>query len=165
LGNIGGAVARIAQAFGMRVIAWSQNMTVDIATAAGASLVSKRELFQLADVVTIHLVLSQRTTGLVGPNEIGVMKPTSILINTSRGPIVDEPVLVHACESRAIAGAAVDVFAQEPLPASHPFRRLDNVLATPHVGYVTEDLYRTFYGDVAANVSSWLDRTHGDAEA
>ena len=93
------------------------------------------------------------------------MKPTSVLINTSRGPIVDEQALVTACESRAIAGAAVDVFDREPLPASHPFRRLENVLATPHVGYVTEDLYRTFYGDVVAHISAWLDRSHGVVEA
>jgi phosphoglycerate dehydrogenase-like enzyme len=165
LGNIGGPVARIGQAFGMRVMAWSQNMTVDIATAAGAALVTKSDLFRVADFVTIHLVLSQRTTGLVGPSEIGLMKPTSILINTSRGPIVDEPALVSACESRAIAGAAVDVFDREPLPASHPFRRLENVLATPHVGYVTEKLYRTFYGDVVAHISAWLDRSHGEPKA
>jgi phosphoglycerate dehydrogenase-like enzyme len=165
LGNIGGPVARIGQAFGMRVMAWSQNMTADIATAAGALFVTKSDLFRLADFVTIHLVLSRRTTGLVGPSEIGLMKPTAILINTSRGPIVDEPALVTACESRAIAGAAVDVFEQEPLPASHPFRRLENVLATPHIGYVTEALYRTFYGDVVTNVSAWLDRAHGAAKA
>jgi phosphoglycerate dehydrogenase-like enzyme len=165
LGRIGGPVARIGLAFGMHVMAWSQNMTVDMATAAGASLVTKSDLFRFADVVTIHLVLSKRTTGLVGPGEIGLMKPTSTLINTSRGPIVDEQALITACESGAIAGAAVDVFEQEPLPASHPFRRLENVLATPHVGYVTDTLYRTFYGDVVANISAWLDRTYADAEA
>jgi phosphoglycerate dehydrogenase-like enzyme len=161
LGNIGGAVARIGLAFGMRVIAWSQNLTSDIAHAAGASLVTRSDLFRLADVVTIHLVLSQRTTKLVGASEIELMKPTSVLINTSRGPIVDERALIRALESRAIAGAAVDVFEQEPLPASHPLRRLENVLATPHVGYVTEELYRTFYGDVVANISAWLDRNPG----
>ena len=158
LGNIGAPVARIGLAFGMRVIAWSQNMTVEIANAAGASLVTKSDLFRRADFVSIHVVLSKRTTGLVGAREIELMKPTAILINTSRGPIVDESALIRALELRAIAGAAVDVFDQEPLPASHPFRRLDNVLATPHVGYVTEDLYRTFYGDVVANISAWLDR-------
>jgi phosphoglycerate dehydrogenase-like enzyme len=156
LGKIGGPVARIGLAFGMRVIAWSQNMTSDIANAAGASLVTKSDLFRLADVVTIHLVLSKRTTGLVGAGDIELMKPTSILINTSRGPIVDESALIRALELRAIAGAALDVFDQEPLPASHPFRRLESVLATPHVGYVTEELYRTFYGDVVANISAWL---------
>ena len=165
LGNVGGPVARIGLAFGMRVIAWSQNMTTDIANAAGASLVAKNDLFRQADVVTIHLVLSKRTRGLVGANEIGLMKPTSILINASRGSIVDERALIRALESRAIAGAAVDVFDQEPLPASHPFRSLDNVLATPHVGYVTEDLYRTFYSDVVANISTWLNRSQEDERA
>ena len=165
LGNVGGPVARIGLAFGMRVIAWSQNMTTDIANVAGASLVAKNDLFRQADVVTIHLVLSKRTRGLVGANEIGLMKPTSILINASRGSIVDERALIRALESRAIAGAAVDVFDQEPLPASHPFRSLDNVLATPHVGYVTEDLYRTFYSDVVANISTWLNRSQEDERA
>ena len=165
LGNVGGPVARIGLAFGMRVIAWSQNMTTDIANAAGASLVAKNDLFRQADVVTIHLVLSKRTRGLVGANEIGLMKPTSILINASRGSIVDERALIRALESRAIAGAAVDVFDQEPLAASHPFRSLDNVLATPHVGYVTEDLYRTFYSDVVANISTWLNRSQEDERA
>ena len=140
-------------------------MTTDIANAAGASLVAKNDLFRQADVVTIHLVLSKRTRGLVGANEIGLMKPTSILINASRGSIVDERALIRALESRAIAGAAVDVFDQEPLPASHPFRSLDNVLATPHVGYVTEDLYRTFYSDVVANISTWLNRSQEDERA
>ena len=116
LGNVGGPVARIGLAFGMRVIAWSQNMTTDIANAAGASLVAKNDLFRQADVVTIHLVLSKRTRGLVGANEIGLMKPTSILINASRGSIVDERALIRALESRAIAGAAVDVFDQESCP-------------------------------------------------
>jgi phosphoglycerate dehydrogenase-like enzyme len=165
LGNIGGPVARIGLAFGMRVIAWSQNMTSDIANATGASLVTKSDLFRLADFVTIHLVLSKRTTGLVGAREIELMKPTSILINTSRGPIVDESALIRALELRAIAGATIDVFDQEPLPASHPFRRLENVLATPHVGYVSEELYRTFYGDVVANISAWLDRNQVDSWA
>jgi phosphoglycerate dehydrogenase-like enzyme len=140
----------------MRVIAWSQNMTADIANAAGASLVTKSDLFRLADVVTVHLVLSTRTTKLVGASEIELMKPTSVLINTSRGPIVDGHALIRALELRAIAGAAVDVFDEEPLPASHPFRRLENVLATPHIGYVTEELYRTFYGDLVANIAAWL---------
>ena len=140
-------------------------MTADIANAAGASLVTKSDLFRLADVVTIHLVLSKRTTGLVGASEIELMKPTSVLINTSRGPIVDESALIRALESRAIAGAALDVFEQEPLPASHPFRHLENVLATPLVGYVTEDLYRTLYGDVVANISAWLNKSQEDRRA
>jgi phosphoglycerate dehydrogenase-like enzyme len=157
LGNIGGEVARIGRAFGMKVIAWSQNMTPQIAEAAAATLVAKDELFRQADVVTIHLILSKRTRGLVGAAELALMKPMSWLINTSRGPIVDEGALVQALASRAIAGAALDVFDAEPLPANHPLRTLDNVLATPHIGYVTEDLYRTFYGDAAVSITAWLD--------
>jgi phosphoglycerate dehydrogenase-like enzyme len=162
LGNIGGSVARIGSAFGMRVIAWSQNMTKEIAETHGATLVTKSELFQQADVVTIHLLLSKRTRGLVGASDLALMKPTAVLINTSRGPIVDESALIHALQSRAIAGAAVDVFNEEPLPADHPFRHLDNVLATPHIGYVSENMYRIFYGDVVASITKWLDETTGD---
>jgi phosphoglycerate dehydrogenase-like enzyme len=157
LGNIGAQVARIGLAFGMKVIAWSQNMTAEIAKAAGATLVGREHLFREADVVTIHLVLSERTRGLVGAAELALMKLASWLINTSRGPIVDEAALIRTLESRAIAGAAIDVFSIEPLPADHPFRRLDNVLTTPHIGYVAEDLYRTFYGDTAAAVAAWLE--------
>jgi len=157
LGNIGKEVARIALAFGMTVIAWSQNLTSEIAGAAGATLVDKDTLFRQADIVTIHLILSRRTIGLVGAAELALMKPTAWLINTSRGPIVDEAVLIEALQARRIAGAALDVFDVEPLPADHPFRRLDNVLATPHIGYVTEELYRTFYGDAAASIAAWLE--------
>jgi len=156
LGNVGGQVARIGLAFGMKIIAWSQNMTPEIAEAAGARLVSKDELFRQADIVTIHLILSRRTKGIVGTAELGLMKPTSRLINTSRGPIVDEASLIKALGSHAIAGAAIDVFDQEPLPSEHPFRSMDNVLTTPHIGYVTEGLYRMFYADTVANISAWL---------
>jgi phosphoglycerate dehydrogenase-like enzyme len=149
LGNIGKEVARIGLALGMTVIAWSQNLTTETASAAGTTLVDKHELFRRADIVTIHLVLSRRTTGLVGAAELALMKPTARLINTSRGPIVDEAALIEALQARRIAGAALDVFDAEPLPADHPFRTLENVLATPHIGYVTEELYRTFYGDAA----------------
>ena len=159
LGNVGGQVARIGQAFGMTIIAWSQNMTPAIAEAAGATLVTKDELFRQADVVTVHLILSRRTRGLIGAAELALMKTTAWLVNTSRGPIVEEGALVQALMSRAIAGAALDVFDVEPLPANHPFRTLDNVLATPHIGYVAEDLYRTFYRDAAAAISAWLDET------
>jgi phosphoglycerate dehydrogenase-like enzyme len=159
LGNIGKEVARIGLAFGMTVIAWSQNLTAEIANAAGATLVDKHALFRQADIVTIHLVLSRRTTGLVGAAELALMKPTARLINTSRGPIVDQAALIEALQARRIAGAALDVFDVEPLPADHPFRTLDNVLATPHVGYVTEELYRTFYGDAAAGIAAWLERS------
>ena len=161
LGNIGGQVARIGLAFGMKIIAWSQNMTPEIAEAAGARLVSKDELFRQADIVTIHLILSGRTRGIVGAAELGLMKPTSRLINTSRGPIVDEASLIKALRSHAIVGAAIDVFDQEPLPLEHPFRSMDNVLTTPHVGYVTEGLYRMFYADTVANISAWLNMQHG----
>jgi phosphoglycerate dehydrogenase-like enzyme len=157
LGNIGGQVARIARAFGMQVIAWSQNLTTESAEAAGAAWVSKEELFRQADIVTIHLILSERTRRLVGARELALMRPTSRLINTSRGPIVDEAALIEALQSQKIAGAALDVYDREPLQPDHPFRHLDNVLATPHIGYVGEDLYRTFYGDVAAAVGAWLD--------
>ena len=157
LGNIGTEVARIGVAFGMKVIAWSQNLTEEKASAAGATLVDKQTLFREADIVTIHLVLSSRTKGLIGPLEFALMKPTARIVNTSRSPIVDEVALIEALQARRIAGAAVDVFDVEPLPPDHPFRKLENVLATPHIGYVTEDLYRTFYGDAAANIAKWLE--------
>jgi len=162
LGNIGREVARIGRAFGMNIIAWSQNMTAEIAAAAGATLVSKDALFRQADVITIHLVQSRRTRGLVGAVELALMKPTARLINTSRGPIVDDASLIKVLQSRSIAGAAIDVFDREPLPAQHPFRTLPNVLATPHIGYVTENLYRAFYEDLAASVTIWLDKQATD---
>jgi phosphoglycerate dehydrogenase-like enzyme len=157
LGNIGGQVARIGLAFGMKVVAWSQNMTPEIAAVAGASLISKSDLFRQSDIVTIHLLGSRRTRGIVGASELELMKPSSILINTSRGQLVDEDALIRTLESGAIAGAAIDVFHEEPLPARHPFRTLNNVLATPHIGFVADDLYRTFYGDVVASITAWLD--------
>jgi len=157
LGRIGSQVARIGSAFGMNPVAWSQNLTPQAAKAAGATLVSKGRLFDEADILTIHLVLSSRTRGLVGSSELGRMKPTARLINASRGPIVDEQALIGALKNRQIAGAAVDVFDIEPLPPSHPFRTLDNVLATPHIGYVSHGLYKTFYEDTVSNVRKWLD--------
>ena len=156
LGNIGSEVARIGLAFGMNVIAWSQNLTKENAQSCGARLVSKEELFQSADILTVQLVLSQRTKGLVGAAELQAMKPSARIINTSRGPIVDEAALIEVLRERSIAGAALDVFDIEPLPADHPFRSLDNVLATPHIGYVARDLYRTFYGDTVENIRRWL---------
>jgi phosphoglycerate dehydrogenase-like enzyme len=155
LGNIGSEVARIGLAFGMEVIAWSQNLTTDKARACGARLVSKEELFGNADVLTIHLVLSERTRGLVGAGELQAMKRSARLINTSRGPIVDEPALIEVLRDRRISGAALDVFDIEPLPADHPFRSLDNVLATPHIGFVARDLYTTFFGDTVKNLTRW----------
>jgi phosphoglycerate dehydrogenase-like enzyme len=157
LGNVGGAVARVGAAFGMKVIAWSQNLTAARAVDVGATLVSKHEVFQSADVVSIHLVLSDRTRGLVGAAELGLMKPTARLINTSRGPIVVEADLVAALKDKKIAGAAIDVFDQEPLPPDHPLRALPNLLATPHIGYVSRGLYERFYQDTVANIRNWLD--------
>jgi phosphoglycerate dehydrogenase-like enzyme len=160
LGRIGSQVARVGSAFGMNLVAWSQNLTSEVAQAAGATLVSKDQLFEQADVLTIHLVLSGRTRGLVGATELGKMKPTARLINASRGPIVDEQALISALKNKQIAGAAVDVFDIEPLPASHQFRTLANVLATPHIGYVSDGLYKTFYEDVVSNIRKWLDGQH-----
>jgi phosphoglycerate dehydrogenase-like enzyme len=157
LGRIGSQVARIGNAFGMNPIAWSQNLTPEAANAAGATRVTKEQLFEQADFLTIHLVLSHRSRGLVGAAELARMKPTARLINTSRGPIVDEQALISALQRRQIAGAAVDVFEVEPLPPSHPFRLLDNVLTTPHIGYVSRGLYATFYEDSVANIRRWLD--------
>ena len=157
LGNIGAEVARIGVAFGMSVIAWSQNLTQEKALAAGAALVPKEDLFRQSDILTIHLVLSARSRGLVRAPDLALMKPTARLINTARGPIVDEAALIVALAARKIAGAAIDVFDQEPLGPTHPFRTLDNVLATPHIGYVSEDLYRKFYGDTVAAVRAFLD--------
>jgi phosphoglycerate dehydrogenase-like enzyme len=157
LGNIGQEIARIGLAFGMKVIAWSQNLTEEKASAAGATLVDRETLFREADVITVHLVLSGRTRGLIGAPEFALMKPTARFVNTSRGPIVDEAALVEALQAHRIAGAAIDVFDVEPLPPDHPFRKLENVLATPHIGYVSEDLYRTFYGDAAATIAKWLE--------
>ena len=159
LGNVGSEVARIGSAFGMKLIAWSQNMTPEAAKAAGAILVSKDQLFERADILTIHLVLSSRTRGLVGATELERMKPTAWLINASRGPIVEERALITALQNKRLAGAAIDVFDIEPLPPSHPFRTLDNVLATPHIGYASQDLYKTFYDDTVSNIRKWLD-TH-----
>jgi phosphoglycerate dehydrogenase-like enzyme len=156
LGNIGSRVAEIGKSFGMNVIAWSQNLTQEKAEASGARLVSKDELFRNADFLTIHLVLSARSRGTVGKPELGLMKPTSFLINTARGPIVDEKALVETLRDRKIAGAAIDVFDQEPLPAEHPFRHLPNVLATPHLGYGSRSLYELFYQDTVTNIKAWV---------
>lgn len=158
LGRIGSEVARIAQAFGMQVIAWSQNLTTEAANAVGVRRVTKEELLAQSDVLSIHTRLSERTRGIIGAAELAAMKPTARLINSSRGPIVDEDALIDALSHGRLAGAAVDVFEIEPLPADHPFRRLPNVLTTPHIGYVTEEMYRTFYGDSVTNVVAWLDK-------
>ncbi|MGA9701083.1 D-2-hydroxyacid dehydrogenase family protein [Pseudomonas sp.] len=157
LGSIGQKVAQFAHVFGMRVIAWSENLTPERAAESGVTWVSKRELFEQADILTIHLVLSERSRGLVDAEALGWMKPTARLVNTARGPIVDERALVHALEKGRLAGAALDVYSEEPLPADHPFRRLPNVLATPHVGYVSEQNYRQFYQQMIEDIQAWAD--------
>ena len=157
LGRIGSQVAKIGTAFGMNLIAWSQNLTPQTANAAGATLVSKDELFEKSDILTIHLVLSSRSRGLVGIAELERMKPSARLINTSRGAIVEERAFIGVLRTKQIAGAAIDVFDIEPLPQDHPFRTLDNILTTPHIGYVTQGLYKTFYEDTVANIRNWLD--------
>jgi phosphoglycerate dehydrogenase-like enzyme len=161
LGNIGSAVARIGKAFGMNLIAWSQNLTAERAAAADAVLVPKEELFRQARLIGIQPVLSRRTRGLIGAPELGLTKRTARCVNTSRGPIVDEAALVDALRKGEIGGAAIDVFDQEPLPSNHQFRQLPNVLATPHIGYVSRRLYQCFYQDTVENIRKWLD----DAEA
>jgi phosphoglycerate dehydrogenase-like enzyme len=157
LGNVGAKVAKVGLAFGMKVIAWSQNLTLEKAAAAGATLVSKETLLQQADVVSIHLVLSDRTRGLIGTAELALMKPSARLVNTSRGPIVVEAALIEALAAGRIAGAALDVYDIEPLPPEHPYRKISNLLATPHIGYVSRDLYERFYRDTVSNITAWLD--------
>jgi phosphoglycerate dehydrogenase-like enzyme len=157
LGRIGTRVARIGTAFGMDVIAWSQNLTKNAAAEAGARYASKEELFGQADVLTIHLKLSERSQNLVGVAELAAMKPTALLVNTSRGPIINESALLHALRTRSIGGAALDVFDEEPLPIGHPLRNLDNVLAVPHIGYVADRPYRIFFRDAVKAISDWLD--------
>jgi phosphoglycerate dehydrogenase-like enzyme len=155
LGRLGAQVAAVGKAFGMTVIAWSQNLTAERAQAAGAKLVSKDVLFAEADVVTIHLVLSDRTRGLVGSAELDRMRPTAYLVNTSRGPIVDGKALLETLRARRIAGAGLDVFDQEPLPADDPLRRLDNVVLTPHLGYVLEENYRLLYPQAVESIRAF----------
>ena len=157
LGRIGAMVAAVGQAFGMELIAWSQNLTAARAAEVGATLVDKDELFARADFLSIHLVLSDRTRALVGTAELARMKPSAWLINTSRGPICDEEALAAACQAGTIAGAALDAYGVEPLPADHRFRTLDNVVATPHVGYVSHNVYTTFYRHIAEDLSAYLD--------
>jgi phosphoglycerate dehydrogenase-like enzyme len=156
LGKLGAQVAAIGKAFGMSVIAWSQNLTAERANAGGAKLVAKEVLFAEADVITIHLVLSDRTRGLVGAAELGRMKPTAYLVNTSRGPIVDSQALLETLRARRVAGAALDVYDQEPLSADHPLRKLDNVVLTPHLGYVLEENYRLLYPQAVENIRAFM---------
>lgn len=157
LGKLGGQVARIAGAFGMEVIAWSENLTARRAAEVGARLVDKETLLREADVVTIHLVLSARSRGLIGKAELALMKRDAYIVNTSRGPIIDEAALIEALKAGRIGGAGLDVYAVEPLPADHVLRSLPNVLLTPHLGYVTDDTYAVFYRETAESVKAWLD--------
>jgi len=157
LGKLGAQMAVIGKAFGMSVIAWSQNLTAERAAAAGARLVTKEELFAAADVLTIHVVLSDRTRGLVGAADLARMKKTAYLVNTSRGPIVDEAALIAVLREHRIAGAALDVFEPEPLPAGHALTALDNLLLTPHLGYVTEENYRLLYAHAVEDIRAFLE--------
>jgi phosphoglycerate dehydrogenase-like enzyme len=156
LGRLGARVAKTGSALGMTPIAWSQNLTPERAKEAGAEQVEKDELFRRADVVSIHLVLSQRSRALVGARELGLMKPTALLINTSRGPIVDEAAIIAALKDKRIAGYGCDVYDTEPLPAIHPLRSEPRALLTPHIGYVTEETYRVFYGGMVAAIEGWV---------
>ncbi len=157
LGKLGTRVATIAKAFGMNVIAWSQNLTPERCRDAGVGYVEQDALFRSADFVSIHLQLSERTRGLVGARELGLMKPSAYLINTSRGPIVDEAALIATLQAGRIGGAGLDVFDVEPLPVDHPLRRLDNTVLTPHLGYVSRQNYQRFYPDILEDIRSWLD--------
>ena len=157
LGRLGSRVAGYAKAFGMDVVAWSQNLTEEKAAKGGARLVSKDELLATSDFVTIHLVLSARTRGLLGAADLAKMKKTAILVNTSRGPIVDEAALIDALKAGTIAHAGLDVYDKEPLPKGHPLTKLDNVTLVPHLGYVVEDSYRHFYAGTIEDIEAWLE--------
>lgn len=155
LGRLGSRMTVIGKAFGMALIAWSQNLTAERAAEFECELVAKENLFARSDVLSIHLVLSPRTRGLVGDHELGLMKPSAVLVNTSRGPIVDSTALLRALQDRRIAGAGIDVYDEEPLPAESPFRSLENVVLTPHLGYVTEETYRVFYRDAIEDILAY----------
>ncbi|QWG24563.1 D-2-hydroxyacid dehydrogenase family protein [Bradyrhizobium sediminis] len=156
LGKLGAKVSKLAQAFGMNVIAWSPNLTPERCKEVGVGYASKEELFASADIVTIHVVLSQRSRGLVGSADLARMKPTAFIVNTARGPIIDEAALLQTLQQKQIAGAAVDVFSVEPLPVDHPFRKLDNLVLTPHLGYVTEESFRAHYSQMVEGIDAWF---------
>src|SRR5436189_2562223 len=156
LGKLGSKVSGLAKAFGMNVIAWSPNLTPERCKEVGVGYATKEELFASADIITIHVVLSERSRGLVGRDDLARMKPTSYLVNTARGPIVDEAALMQTLQQNKIAGAAVDVFSVEPLPVDHPFRKLDNIVLTPHLGYVTEEGFRNHYGQMVEGIDAWF---------
>ena len=155
LGKLGAKVSALAKAFGMNVIAWSPNLTAERCKEVGVGHASKEELFATADIITVHVVLSQRSRGLVGSADLARMKPTAYLVNTARGPIVDENALLETLKARKIAGAAVDVFSVEPLPVDHPFRKLDNLVLTPHLGYTTQETFRAHYSQMVEGIDAW----------
>jgi phosphoglycerate dehydrogenase-like enzyme len=157
LGRLGKRMVPVAQAFGMDVLAWSQNLDVDAAREVGAEPVEKEELFERADVVSVHYKLSERSRGVIGAAELALMKPSAILVNTSRGPLVETDALLAALEAGTIAGAGIDVYDEEPLPADHPLRHAPHTILTPHLGYVTEDTYATFFTDAVDDVLAWLE--------
>jgi D-3-phosphoglycerate dehydrogenase len=157
LGKLGTRTAKIAQAFGMKVIAWSQNLTPEKCAEIGVGYVAKEDLFRQSDIVTIHVVLSQRTRGIVGAKELGLMKPSAYLINTSRGPIIEEAALLAALRDKKIGGAGLDVFDIEPLPIDHPLRKMDNVVLTPHLGYVSIQNYRAYFAGVVDDIRAFLE--------
>jgi D-3-phosphoglycerate dehydrogenase len=156
LGRLGLRVSAVAKAFGMKVIAWSSNLTLERCREAGVEYASKDDLFRNADIVSIHMVLGDRSRGLVAAKEFALMKPTAYMINTSRGPIIEEKALVAALQERRIAGAGLDVFDVEPLPLDHPFRRMDNVVITPHLGYVSEQNYRRYFPDIVEDIQAFI---------
>jgi phosphoglycerate dehydrogenase-like enzyme len=155
LGNLGSKVAKIGAAFGMHVQAWSQNLDPDRAAALGVAAVTKEELLETSDVVTLHLRLSERTRGTIGPAELAAMRPTAVLVNTSRGPLVDTAALLEALRARAIRGAGLDVYDEEPLPADHPLRSAPNTVLTPHVGFVTREGYEHHFAQVVEGIAAW----------
>jgi phosphoglycerate dehydrogenase-like enzyme len=157
LGRIGAEVAKIGLAFGMDVVAWSEHLTAERADAVGVRLVSRDVLLETSDVVTVHLRLSERTRGLLGREELARMQRSAFLVNTSRGPIVDEAALIDALQRRGIAGAALDVFWEEPLARDHPLVEMDQVVLTPHLGYVTEENMRVFFSEMVADIEGFLD--------
>ncbi|WP_295845064.1 D-2-hydroxyacid dehydrogenase family protein [Tardiphaga sp.] len=156
LGKLGSQVGSIARALGMKTIAWSTNLTPEACEKEGVDYASKEELFATADIITIHLVLSDRSRGLVSAGDLARMKPTAYLINTARGPIVDEAALLHVLQAGKIAGAGLDTYSHEPLPVDSPLRRLDNVVLTPHLGYVTAESYRRIYREMIEGIEGWL---------
>ena len=157
LGRLGTKVASVGIAFGMKVIAWSQNLTADAAASVGAVRVEKEELFAESDILSVHVVLSDRSRGMIGREELSLMKPTAVIINTSRGPIIHEQALVEALSNGKIAGAALDVFDTEPLPLDHPFLSLPNTLVTPHIGYVTRENFNTYFDQSVENIIAWRE--------